>query len=71
MSTRQNRFNVGTSGAGKSESEMESSNRFITVKIRCTEAQLCLVRASSIIFCNVLVGLIQTGHPTNESSGQC
>ena len=29
MSTRQNNFYVGTTGAGKSQSDMESSNRFI------------------------------------------
>jgi hypothetical protein len=63
MSTRQNSFDVGTTGAGKSECDMESSKRFITAKIRCTEVQLCLVR-------NVLVGLKQTEHLTNQSSGQ-
>jgi hypothetical protein len=63
MSARQNSFDVGTTGAGKSEGDMESSKRFITAKIRCTEVQLCLVR-------NVLVGLIQSEHVTNQSSGQ-
>jgi hypothetical protein len=50
MSIRQNSFDDGTTGAGKSESDMESRNRFIAAKIRCTEVWLCLVRASSIIF---------------------
>jgi hypothetical protein len=62
LSNRQNGFDLSTGDVGD-VSTIAGSKRFIPLKTRWIEVQLCLVGATSITFCNLLSAFSSIGIP--------